>query len=92
MRVLRPMLAASLVSLALLPACGREEEPVADRFERAKAEIENKARAYEAQVENEVSAAEARLDNEADSFLDQARANVANAIEAPQAGNANQSR
>ena len=61
--------------LALLPVflavagCSREEEPVANRFERQKAEIEEKARTYEAQVENEVSAAEARLQNEVDVML-----------------------
>ena len=65
MRSLLPILAA----LCLLPACNREEEPVANRFERQKAEIENKAQALETQVENEVSATEARLDNEADTLL-----------------------
>ncbi|HWT11556.1 MAG TPA: hypothetical protein VN231_02270 [Allosphingosinicella sp.] len=66
---MRPSALAVAASLAFLAGCSREEEPVADRFERARAEIENKARAYEAQVENEVGAAEARLDNEADALL-----------------------
>ncbi len=58
------------VATIALVGCSREEEPVADRFDRQKAEIENKAQALEAQVENEVSAAEARLDNEADALLE----------------------
>ena len=53
----------------LLPACSREEEPVADKFDRQKAEIENKARTLETQVENEVSAAEARLQNEVETLV-----------------------
>ena len=52
----------------LLAGCSQEEEPVANRFERQAAEIQNKARAFEAQVENEVSAAEARLENEIDTL------------------------
>ena len=58
-----PIILAGL-SLILVAACSREEEPVANRFERQKAEIENKANALESQVESEVSAAEARLQNE----------------------------
>ena len=65
MRLTLPLLSLAL----LLAACGREEEPVANRFERQKAEIENKAKAYEAQVENEVAAVEARLENEASALL-----------------------
>ena len=65
MRSLILILSATL----LLPACSREEEPVANRFERQQAEIENKARAYEAQVENEVSAVETRLEKETDALL-----------------------
>ena len=65
---------AYVVSLAaatavLLPACSREEEPVANRFERQKAAIENKADALEAQVENEVSTVENQLQKEADALL-----------------------
>jgi hypothetical protein len=66
----------------LLSACSREEEPVANRFERQAAEIQDKARAFEAQVENEVSAAEARLENEVDTLmnsLDQGNAGEADA-------------
>ena len=51
-----------------LTACSREEEPVANRYERQKAEIENKAQALESQVDNDVGAAEARLQNEADAL------------------------
>ena len=79
MRAVIPILAVSLV---LLCACTQEEEPVANRFARQKAEIENKARAFESQVENEVSAAEARLENEADLQLNRAPAAAeANAAE-----------
>ena len=59
-------LVSLLTALLVLPACAQEEEPVANRYERQKAEIENKASALEAQVENEVSATEARLQNEVD--------------------------
>ena len=66
-----------LALLASLAACGREEEPVADKYERARAEIENKAKAYEAQADNEVAAAVAALENEADVFLNAAAGNEA---------------
>lgn len=58
-----------LATVAALAACTSEEEPIANKFEREAAEIENKAAAFENQVENEVSAAEARLDREADELL-----------------------
>jgi outer membrane biogenesis lipoprotein LolB len=58
-----------LAAAVLLAACSREEEPVANKFERQAAEIQNKARAFEAQVENEVSAAEARLENQVDTLM-----------------------
>ena len=64
---------------ALLAACAQEEEPVADKFERQKAAIENKARAYEAQAENEVKAVETELDNQVDALL---RNQMGNASEA----------
>ena len=76
---------AAILSFAVaiplvLSACNREEEPVANRFERQKAEIENKAQALESQVENDVSAAEARLQNEADALTrNQAEGNSAEA-------------
>jgi hypothetical protein len=76
MRALFPIIALA----ALLPGCTREEEPVANKFERQTAEIENKARALEAQVENDVSAVEARLQNEVDTL-------VQNQAPAPAAGN-----
>ena len=48
----------------LLAACTREEESVANRYERQEAEIENKERSITAKVENEVRAAEAALENQ----------------------------
>ena len=73
----------------ILAGCSREEEPVANRFERQKAEIESKANALESQVENEVGAAEARLQNE----VAVTRQNqVANAADANAAAPANSSR
>jgi hypothetical protein len=67
MRSAIPVLAAA--AALLMPACSREEEPGAHRFERQKAEIENKASALEAQVENEVSAVEGQLQKDADALL-----------------------
>lgn len=79
MRALFPVLTLILA----LPACSREEEPVANRYERQAAEIENKAQALEAQVDNEVDATEARLQNEVDVLLhNQPVAAQANAAEA----------
>ena len=75
---------ALLSALSLLlasSACTQEEEPVANRFERQKAEIENKANALESQVENDVSAAEARLQNEIDVLRNQPAPVEANAAE-----------
>ena len=66
-----------LAFLIALAACAQEEEPVANRFERARAEMENKAAAYEAQADNEVAAAVAALENEADLFLNAAAGNQA---------------
>jgi hypothetical protein len=72
----------------LLPACSREEEPVANRFERQKAEIENKADALETQVENEVSGVENQLQKEADALLlNQAASNETAGNDAEAAGN-----
>jgi hypothetical protein len=73
---------AALVPLAPLAGCAEEEEPVAEKYERQKAAIENKARAYEAQVDNEVAAYEAQLENDADVLLNAAEG--ANAVEANQ--------
>ena len=64
-----PALLLAAVAALLLPGCTAEEEPVANRFERQKAEIEEKARALEMQVDNEVGATEARLQNEVDLLL-----------------------
>lgn len=80
---------ASLALVASLAACGREEEPVADKYERARAEIENKAAAYEAQVANEVGALEAQLDNQADLILNAAAGADAAANAAANAAEAN---
>jgi hypothetical protein len=63
------LLGLALMVITLLPACSREEEPVANRFERQKAAIENKAGTLEAQVENEVGAVENQLQKEADALL-----------------------
>ena len=63
------ILGLAVAAAILLPACSREEEPVANRFERQKAAIENKASALEAQVENEVGAIESQLEKEADALL-----------------------
>ena len=64
-------LLSALTLLLASSACTQEEEPVTNRFERQKAEIENKANALESQVENDVSAAEARLQNEIDLLQNQ---------------------
>ena len=63
-----PVFAALSVALAA-SGCSREEEPVANRFERQKAEIENKARALEAEVENDVVALESGFENEASAVI-----------------------
>ena len=64
------------LALSLLAACTAEEEPVANRFDRTKAELENKARALEAEVANQVGAVEAQMQNEIDAFAN-ATANAA---------------
>ena len=69
----------ALVGLALLSGCTPEQEPVANKYERQAAEIEEKARALEAQVENEVRATEARLQNEVDLLRNQTSALEENA-------------
>ena len=61
-------LLAILAVMLTLSACNRREEPVANKYERQKTEIEAKAHALEAQVENDVSATEARLQNEVDTL------------------------
>ena len=58
-----------IATILLLAACRQEEEPVANRYDRQKAEIENTAHTLESQVENEVGAAEARLQNEVDVLI-----------------------
>ena len=81
-------LLAALTAL-LLAACTREEEPVANKFERQAAEIENKARALETQVENDVAAVEARLQNEVDAL---ARNDAAAPAETNESAESNRSR
>lgn len=58
----------ALVLVAVLSACSREQEPVANQFESRVAEIENKARELEAEVANQVSAAEAEMQNDIDAL------------------------
>jgi outer membrane biogenesis lipoprotein LolB len=71
------MRAATLIlATALLAACTAEEEPVANRFDRTNAELENKARELENEVEGEVSAVESQMQNEIDAFAN-ATANAA---------------
>jgi hypothetical protein len=82
------LLGLTVAATCLLPACSREEEPVANRFERQKAAIENRADALEAQVENEVSAVENQLEKEADALLlNQAAGNETAGNDAEAAGN-----
>ena len=82
------LLGLAVAAVTLLPACSREEEPVANRFERQKAAIENKASALEAQVENEVGAIENQLEKEADALLlNQEGSNEAAGNDADAAGN-----
>jgi len=59
---------AALAVLALA-ACARQEEPVANRFDRTTAEIENKARELEAETENQVRAIEAEREAEGNAFI-----------------------
>ncbi len=68
--------ATLILSAALLAACTPEEEPVANRFDRTNAELENKARELENEVDAEVSAVESQMQNEIDAFAN-ATANAA---------------
>lgn len=78
-------------ALALLAACASEPEPVANRFERTHAEIENKAKALEADVENQVRAVEAEMQQEVDALANQANltapAAEANSVETNNSAN-----
>jgi outer membrane lipopolysaccharide assembly protein LptE/RlpB len=77
---MRPL--AAFLALALLAACSRQaEEPVANRFERMSAEIENKANALEAEVANRVGAAEARIQEEIDALANRPAPAETNAAE-----------
>jgi hypothetical protein len=68
---MRPLVALAIITLA---ACNSEPEPVANRFDRTHAEIENKANALEAVVENQVRAIEADTQREIDALANQANA------------------
>ncbi|MGE3397491.1 MAG: hypothetical protein AB7H79_11390 [Sphingomonas sp.] len=74
-----------LFALFVLAACTTEEEPVANRFDRTNAEIENKARELEGEVENQVRAVEADMQNQIDAMANQqaSRAMPADANMAP---------
>jgi hypothetical protein len=75
------LLAVSAVLVAL-PACQRQEEPVANKFARQQAEIENKAEALQREVDNDVSAVESQLENEGDAVTrNQAAGNMTAAAE-----------
>jgi uncharacterized lipoprotein YmbA len=76
-----------ILAAVLLSACSSEEEPVANRFDRTNAEIENKARAIEAEVASQVNAAEAQMQNEIDALAEQA--NAANAVDLNSTNSAN---
>lgn len=67
-------LPVTALALAALAACNTEPEPVANRFDRTHAEIENKARALEAAVENQVRAIETDTQREIDALANQANA------------------
>jgi hypothetical protein len=66
--------APPLLALLALAACAREEESVANRFDRTNAEIENKARELESDVENQVRGVEAEMQNQIDAIIDQQNA------------------
>ncbi|MDQ8758299.1 hypothetical protein RCO27_18885 [Sphingosinicella sp. LHD-64] len=82
---MRPLVA--VLAMSVLAACSSEPEPVANRFERTNAEIENKAKALEAAVENQVGAIEAETQREIDALANQANAAAPARIE-PVAANA----
>jgi len=75
-----------------LAACSAREEPVANRFDRTTAEIENKARELNFVVENEVRAIERDVQNQIDALAaNQAEAAMpaeVNAATPPPAANA----
>ena len=87
---LAPVLIAAAATAALCACSREEEEPIADQYDRQKAEIENQAINYELQVANDVAAAEARLESEADLILNRANVNAAEANAAEAAAPARQ--
>jgi hypothetical protein len=78
---------ACLAAFVALAACAREEEPVANRYDRTSAEIENKARALEADVENQVRGVEADVQNQIDALANQQNAAMPADATAPPAAN-----
>ena len=66
--------ALPLFALLALAACTRQEESVANRFDRTNAEIENKARELEMDVENDVRGVEADMQNQIDAIANQQNA------------------
>lgn len=58
----------ALAALLALAACSQPEEPVANRFDRTTAEIENMARQLDAETENQVRAVEADVQNQIDAI------------------------
>jgi outer membrane murein-binding lipoprotein Lpp len=81
------LILGAATAAALLAGCSREEEPIANRFERQAAEIQNKAQEFEAQVEKEVSAAEARLEDEVDTLMNSIESDSNDAAESEKAEN-----
>lgn len=71
--------ALPILALVVLGSCSREEESVANRFDRTNAEIENKARELEADVENQVRGVESDMQNQIDSMANHANAAPAEA-------------
>src|SRR5690349_8020832 len=68
--------ALALLAALALSACRAQPEPVANRFDRTSAEIENMARQLDAETENQVRAVEAETQNQIDAIA----ANQANAV------------
>lgn len=75
----------ALAALLPLAACGQQPEPVANRFDRTSAEIENLARELTAETDNQVRTVESDVQNQIDAIAaEQAEAampggNLANA-------------
>jgi len=59
---------AALTAFLALSACTSPEEPVANRYDRTAAEIENLARQLDAETENQVRGVEADVQNQTDAI------------------------